>query len=68
MLRYIAWAFAALYLLIVGLWPAAAAPIVLVIAGSSVVAGLIPAPILALAAGAAWLKYRAAHPAKPATA
>lgn len=63
MLRIVLWAFAALYLLLVGLWPAAAAPIGLVAAGAAVVIGLIPGPVFALGAAAAWLKYRAAHPA-----
>jgi hypothetical protein len=67
MLRIALWALAALYLLIVGLWPAAAAPIGLATAGAAVVIGLIPAPVLALAAVAVWLKYRPA-PTKPATA
>jgi hypothetical protein len=68
MLRIALWALAALYLLLVGLWPAAAAPIGLATAGAAVVIGLIPAHILALAAGALWLKYRTTHTAKPPTA
>ncbi|MDH3037900.1 hypothetical protein ABZ742_04075 [Streptomyces albogriseolus] len=65
MIRIVLWVLAALYLLLVGLWPAAAAPIGLVAAGAAVVVGLIPGPVLALGAAAAWLKYRAAHPATP---
>jgi hypothetical protein len=65
MLRYIAWALAALYLLTVGLWPAALAPVTLALAGLAAVIAVVPGPVWLLAAVIAWLKNR---PANPATA
>ncbi|MFE2047965.1 hypothetical protein ACFXAS_05620 [Streptomyces sp. NPDC059459] len=63
MFRIIAWVLLALYLLVVGLWPAAIAPITLTFAGLGAVLAAVPGPVLALAAGIAWLKHRPA-PAK----
>lgn len=65
MFRFIAWAMAALYLLTVGLWPAALAPVTLTFAGLGAALAAIPGPVIALAAVAAWLKHRPA-PAKTA--
>ncbi|MFJ2961192.1 hypothetical protein ACIPIC_02645 [Streptomyces collinus] len=67
MFRVIAWAALALYLITVGLWPAALAPVSLGLDGIAAVIAAIPGPVLALAAVAAWLKHRPA-PAKTATA
>ncbi|WPO70220.1 hypothetical protein [Streptomyces sp. KN37] len=67
MLRIIAWALLALYLLVVGLWPAALAPITLAFTGAGVVLAAIPGPVLLAVAAIAWLKHRPA-PAKPVTA
>ncbi|MEZ3180774.1 hypothetical protein KYY02_19400 [Streptomyces pimonensis] len=67
MLRYIAWALAALYLLTVGLWPAAITPVTLTLAGLAAVIATIPPSVLLLAAAVVWLKRKPAL-AKPVTA
>ncbi|MFJ3289968.1 hypothetical protein ACIPMW_32370 [Streptomyces sp. NPDC086669] len=67
MFRYIAWTFAAFYLLIVGLVPAALAPVTLAFAGLATVVAAVPPPVLLLVAAVVWLKRKPA-PAKPATA
>ncbi|MER5843208.1 hypothetical protein ABT099_23510 [Streptomyces prasinus] len=67
MFRYTAWALLALYLLVVGLTPAALAPVTLTLAGLAAVIAAIPPSILVLAAVAAWMKHRPAT-AKTATA
>lgn len=64
-MRFIVWSLLAAFLIVVGLWPAAAAPIGLAATGAAVVLGAIPGPVLALAAAVAWLKHR---PARTATA
>jgi hypothetical protein len=61
MLRIILIALLGLYLIAVGLWPAAAAPVSLLIAGLAVVISLIPTPVWLLTAGIAWLRNRPAH-------
>ncbi|WP_369167808.1 hypothetical protein AB5J49_08035 [Streptomyces sp. R28] len=66
MLRVIAWALLALYLLVCGLWPSAAAPVELTFTGLGAVIAAIPGPVLLLAAVVAWLKHRPAP--KTATA
>jgi hypothetical protein len=66
MLRFILWALLALYLLVVGLWPAAAAPVDVLSAGASVVLAKLPA--LFLLAGGAWLYLRYRPALKPRTA
>lgn len=58
MLRTILLTVASLYLITVGLWPAAAAPVSLAFAGLAVLIGLVPTYVWALAAGAVWLKHR----------
>ena len=63
MLRFILWALLALYLFVVGLFPAAATPVVLAAAGAGIV--LVKLPLVAKA-GAAVLYLR--RPARPATA
>ncbi len=67
MFRYTAWALLALYLLTVGLWPAALAPVTLALAGLAAVIAAIPPSVLLLAAVVVWLKNRPT-PTKPATA
>jgi hypothetical protein len=52
------WLLAAVFLIVVGLWPAAAAPIGLAASGVAVILGAIPGPVLVLAAVVAWLKHR----------
>jgi hypothetical protein len=67
MLRFIAWLLLAAYLLVVGLWPAAAAPVGVVFHGLGVVIAAIPLPVLALAAVVVW-EWRHRHTPKPTTA
>jgi hypothetical protein len=61
MLRIILIALLGLYLIVVGLWPAAAAPVSLLVAGLAVVLSLIPTPVWLLTAGIAWIKNRPAY-------
>jgi hypothetical protein len=63
----IRWVILAAFLIVVGLWPAAVAPIVLAAAGASAVLAAIPGPLLVGLAVIAWLKHKPA-PTKPATA
>lgn len=58
MSRIIRWLLLALFLIVVGLWPAAVTPIELAGAGATAVIAAIPGPVLALAAVIAWLKHR----------
>lgn len=66
-MRFIKWSLLAAFLIIVGLWPAAAAPVVLASAGAAVVVGKIPGVVLVGIAAITWLRHRH-HPARPATA
>ncbi|WP_432053707.1 hypothetical protein [Streptomyces sp. bgisy022] len=71
MFRYAVWTLAVLYLLVVGLAPAALAPVTLTLAGLAAVIAAVPGPVWLLAGAVAWLKCRLATqaaPAKPATA
>lgn len=63
----IRWVILAAFLVIVGLWPAAVAPINLAAAGAAAVLAAIPGPVLVGLAVIAWLKHRPA-PAKSARA
>ncbi|GAP46897.1 hypothetical protein [Streptomyces azureus] len=65
--RVFVWLLLAAFLIVVGLWPPAAAPIDWAATGANVVLAAIPGPVLLLAAVAAWLKHRPA-PVKTATA
>ncbi|MFD5294760.1 hypothetical protein ACFWJU_06090 [Streptomyces mutabilis] len=67
MIRIIAWVLLALYLLTVGLWPAALAPVNATFAGFGAILGAVPTSAWLLAAAIAWLKHRPATP-QPATA
>lgn len=58
MLRIILIALLGLYLIAVGLWPAAAAPVSLLIAGLAVVLSLIPTPVWLITAGIAWARLQ----------
>ncbi|NYV73144.1 hypothetical protein [Streptomyces sp. UH6] len=58
--RHIAWLLTAVYLLVVGIWPAAITPVALVGAGIAVAVSALPAPALIAAGIAAWLKWRPA--------
>lgn len=59
-MRYILWSLLAAYLLIVGLWPAAAAPVELTASGAFVV--LAKPPVLLLAALAAAVVHHRRRP------
>ncbi|MFB7736200.1 hypothetical protein ACFC08_17805 [Streptomyces sp. NPDC056112] len=58
MLRKLRWLFLALFLVLVGIWPAVAAPVTLAATGAGVILAAIPVPVLALAAFATWLHHR----------
>lgn len=66
MLRIILLTALALYLITVGLWPPAAAPIALLLTGLAAVVGLVPGPVWLLTAGVAWLKHQPAPATKTA--
>lgn len=57
-MRYILWSLIAAYLLIVGLWPAAATPVELTFTGLAAIIAAIPGPALLLIAAIAWLRHR----------
>jgi hypothetical protein len=63
--RVLLWSLLAAYLIVIGLWSTAAAPIVLALAGLATVLATVPGPVWALAAVAAWLKHQPA-PARAA--
>jgi hypothetical protein len=58
MFRLVLWALLAAYLIVIGLFPDAAAPIGLAFTGAGVILGAIPGPVLLLATVVAWLKHR----------
>lgn len=66
MLRIIAVALLGAYLIAIGLWPAALAPVSLAFAGLAAILGAVPGPAWLLLGGIAWLKHRpgAAKPAR----
>lgn len=66
MLRYILWSLTAAYLIAIGLWPTAAAPIGLAFTGLGHLVAMIPGPVLLLAAVVAWLKHQPASTPKAA--
>jgi hypothetical protein len=68
MLRTVFWLFLAAYLVTIGLWHAAAAPVSLAFAGLAVLAGLVPTYLWVFAAGAVWLRHRRTVVIQPATA
>ncbi|MER7953863.1 hypothetical protein [Streptomyces sp. NPDC096030] len=55
------------FLIVVGLFPAAVAPVTLATSGLAAVLAVIPGPVYLLAGVIAWLKYRPQPQAKPAT-
>lgn len=67
MFRTVCWPLLAVFLVLVGLWPAAAAPIGLAATGAAVILAAIPGPVLLAAAVIGWLKHKPA-PTKTATA
>jgi hypothetical protein len=48
----------AVVLIVIGIWPAAAAPISLAATGAAVIIAAIPAPVFLAVAVIAWLKHR----------
>lgn len=64
MFRIIRWALLAAFLIVVGLWPAAATPIALAAGGAAALIATIPGPVLLAVGVIAWLK----HKPTPATA
>jgi hypothetical protein len=66
MLRIILFAMLGAYLIAVGLWPAAAAPVSLAFSGLAVLVGLISGPVWALIAGVVWLWHRRTVVIQPA--
>ncbi|MFD3532058.1 hypothetical protein [Streptomyces sp. NPDC058664] len=54
------------FLIAVGMWPAALAPVTLAASGLAAVLSVIPGPVYLLAGVIAWLKYRPQP--KPVTA
>jgi hypothetical protein len=58
MLRIILIALLGAYLITVGLWPPAAAPVSLLLAGLAAILALVPGPVWLLVAGIAWSKNR----------
>jgi hypothetical protein len=68
MLRTLLLSLLAAYLIAVGIWPAAAAPVSLAFAGLAVLVGLVPGPVWALAAGAIWWRHRRTVVIQPAAA
>ncbi|MEU1043931.1 hypothetical protein ABZ400_02090 [Streptomyces sp. NPDC005897] len=65
MIRIIAWVLLALYLLTVGLWPAALAPVTATFAGFGAILGAVPTSAWLLAAAITWHRHRPTR--KPAT-
>ncbi|MFJ5644072.1 hypothetical protein [Streptomyces sp. NPDC093223] len=57
-MRFIVYSLLAAYLLVIGMWPAAATPLSLTFAGLNVVLSLISGPALVLLAVAGWFRYR----------
>ena len=64
-LRVLLWSLLMAYLIVVALWPAAAAPVDLAFTGLDSVIAAIPGPVLLIAAWIGWLRHRPA-PAKAA--
>jgi hypothetical protein len=60
MLRTIRWSLLAAFLIVVGLWPAAVAPVALAGTGLAVVIGAIPGPVLLAAGVIAYFRHRPA--------
>ncbi|MFJ8594850.1 hypothetical protein [Streptomyces sp. NPDC093598] len=58
--RVLLWSLLATYLIVIGLWASAAAPIVLALAGTATVLAAVPGSVWALAVGIAWLARRPA--------
>lgn len=68
MLRTILWSLLAAYLIAVGIWHGADAPVSLAFTGLGHLIGLVPKPVWVLAALAVWLWHRRTVVIQPATA
>lgn len=70
MRRLVLWLLLIAFLIVVGMWPAALAPVTLALTGADLVLAAIPGPVLLLSAGVVWLwtRNRTAAPAKTARA
>ncbi|WP_442803639.1 hypothetical protein OG411_29930 [Streptomyces pseudogriseolus] len=67
MIRIALWVLAALYLLLVGLWPAALAPVALALSGATTLIAAVPGVVWVAAGVIAWLKHKSTPtPAKTA--
>jgi len=64
--RITRWLLLVAFLIVVGLWPAAVAPVTLALAGADLVLAAIPGPVLLLSVGVIWLWTR--NRPTPATA
>ncbi|MGV9352310.1 hypothetical protein [Streptomyces misionensis] len=60
LLRIIAVALLGLYLIAIGLWPPAAAPVAAALTGAAVLVGLVPAPVWLGLGAIAWHRNRKA--------
>lgn len=60
MLRIIAVALLGLYLIAIGLWPPAAAPVAAALTGAAVLVGLVPGPVWLGLGAIAWHRNRKA--------
>lgn len=58
MFRIIRWVLLAAFLIVVGLWPAAATPLALAATGAGALLAAIPGPVLLAAGVIAWLKHK----------
>ncbi|MFF5609278.1 hypothetical protein ACFY65_23305 [Streptomyces cellulosae] len=67
MIRIVLWVLAALYLLLVGLWPPALAPVALTLTGGATLIAAVPGVVWVAAGAIAWLKHKPT-PAKTARA
>ncbi|MEU2446052.1 hypothetical protein ABZ588_21360 [Streptomyces althioticus] len=56
--RITRWLLLVAFLIVVGLWPAAVAPVTLALAGADLVLAAIPGPVLLLSVGVIWLWTR----------
>ncbi|KMS71746.1 hypothetical protein ACH49_24255 [Streptomyces leeuwenhoekii] len=65
MSRVLRWLLLALYLIVVAVWPSAAAPVTLTATGAAVILAAIPGPVLLLAGVVAWLKHRPVSASAP---
>jgi hypothetical protein len=58
MIRIVLWVLAALYLLLVGLWPPALTPVALTLTGATTLIAAVPGAVWVAAGAIAWLKHK----------